>query len=86
VIQGQLFGGDLGVAVVAAPPGNAILPPLAFTQFARGFALFAQLFFGDIDENIHAGIMAQAGMKIQGVCICGIIFYWIFCSQVLETT
>ncbi len=58
VVEGELFGCNLGVAVVAAPFGNTILPPLALAQFACSIALFAQLLFGDVGKNIHAQMMA----------------------------
>ena len=65
MVEGEFFGRNPGIAVIAPPFGNAILPPLAFTQFTCGIALFAQLFIGYVGKNVHCGMMAQAGLEIQ---------------------
>gem|GEM_PF-4300833 len=53
VIQGELFGCHLPITVVAAPFGDAVLPPLTFTQLARALALFTQLLFRNVGKNVH---------------------------------
>ena|GEM_PF-6919058 len=74
MVEGEFFGCYPGVAVVAATFGNAVLPPLALAQFTCGVAFFAQLLFGNVYENIHPKMMAQAGLRIQAYASQGEIY------------
>ena len=51
MIEGQLPGSDLPVAVMADAGGDAIAPPLAAAQLAGLVAFPAELFGGDVDPS-----------------------------------